>query len=128
MAAASNTLVREVALGYDHHLGFVKGMEDHFTRTSMWTCGSLNGTFSMFRDTEHAIGALNRWDPSGGQSLFLDVRFGLTHGPYQVPDQYRNPSIKNEGRQTLMGMSNIIDEGVGNLTNIILWQQSSTYE
>ncbi|CAK0871524.1 unnamed protein product [Prorocentrum cordatum] len=62
--------------GYDSHLGFLKGMEDHYTQKSdfdgyspkyvdLWrdhgpADSSLNGTFSVFRDTQHAIAALDR--------------------------------------------------------------------
>jgi len=131
--------------GYDSHLGFLKGMEDHFTQRSafngyankyvdLWhdhgpADNSLNGTFSVFRDTHHAISALDKWDPhSSGQSLYLDVRFGVTHEPYEVPSQYRDPRIKNQCAQTYAAMASVMDEGIGNLTSAIqargLWDDT----
>ena len=55
------------------------------------------------------------------QPLFLYLAYQAVHGPLQVPKQYLEPykNISNSNRKTFAGMVSCMDEGIGNITQVL---------
>ena len=120
--------------GFQQHLGFLKGGEDHQTQRlgdadgwrgpDLWTAHrpahGLNGTYSAFLYTHEAVRIVREHASSYGPSspLFLYLAFQETHSPYEAPDVYANLSVPSE-RRTFNAMVSVMDEGVRNLTDAL---------
>eukprot|EP01079_Euglenida_sp_SAG-EU17-18_P007264 gene7264-1297_t len=112
--------------GFDHHLGFLTGGEDHYTQKGYECLGSVdlwedhgpaygrNGTYSCNLYTEEAVNVIRGHDPA--IPLFLYMPYHDTHAPYQVPDRFLNPKVTFNTRQIMEGMLTCVDEGTGNIT------------
>lgn len=113
--------------GFDSHLGFLKGGEDHQTQMSseaplrmpdLWhgqgPAVGMNGTYSTFLYGREAVRVVETHDTS--KPLFMYLAFQTTHSPYEVPPQYLNNSVPYEPRRVFNAMVSIMDEAIGNLT------------
>ena len=62
--------------------------------------------------------------------MFLYLAYQAVHGPLQVPKQYLEPykNISNSKRKTFAGMVSCMDEGIGNITQVLhdtgLWSDT----
>lgn len=112
--------------GFDQHLGFLKGGEDHnnqvlsdegFKGPDLW--GSTtpafgqNGTFSTLIYGPKAVDMVMQHVLP--QPLFMYLPFQCTHSPYEIPDGYTRDSDAVQ-RRVFNAMVNIMDQAVGNLT------------
>ena len=129
--------------GFDSHIGFLKGAEDHFDQRSnfdgyakefidLWQDdgpepNQLNGTYSVERDVAQAVRIIDT-HAFGRRPLYLHVMFQACHSPYQVPDRFRNPAIHDLCRQTYHAMASAMDEGIGNISAALkargVWEES----
>jgi len=116
--------------GFDTHIGFLKGGEDHFTQRSgpavdLWQgrgpAFGRNGTFSTFIYAGRAVELIEAHDPA--VPFFLYLPFHVTHTPLEVPPQYEyNSSVynnTNRDRSTFNAMVRVMDEGVANVTDAL---------
>eukprot|EP01063_Lacrimia_lanifica_P020895 TRINITY_DN2816_c0_g2_i7.p1 TRINITY_DN2816_c0_g2~~TRINITY_DN2816_c0_g2_i7.p1 ORF type:complete len:486 (+),score=177.36 TRINITY_DN2816_c0_g2_i7:55-1512(+) len=115
------------ARGFDSSLGYLNGMEDHYTHHF----GILNGT-DMWNDTAPAYGTTGQYgddlyvarslriiaEHDTAAPLFLYHAFQNTHTPYQVPEEYVDPSDP-EKVQAFFGMIRHLDTAVLNITNAL---------
>lgn len=113
--------------GFDSHFGFLKGGEDHITQTNrdgslrltdLWLDNGpafgRNGTFSTLIYGHEAVRVIRAHNIS--TPLFMYIPFQVTHSPYECPAEYLNTTIKNNKRKKFDGMTNILDEAIGNIT------------
>jgi len=110
--------------GFDAHLGYLNGNEDHYTQyfeslsaTDLWE-GSApaynkTGTYGDEMFVGLAVDTIDKHDAS--TPLFLYLAFQVTHIPLQVPASYINTS-RPEIQQVYYGMISYLDEGVENVT------------
>jgi arylsulfatase I/J len=120
--------------GFDTHLGFLKGGQDHLNQkdgsesmgliTDIWAnhtpAYGKNGTYSTLIYGPEAVRIVEDHPVGkGAPPLFMYLSFQNTHSPYQVPSQYLDPAVKNKPRQIINAMVNVMDEAVGNLTSAL---------
>lgn len=120
--------------GFDRSLVFLNGNEDHYTRYfgilkgyDFWQDEANkvddfgdSGTYSNYLYAQHAVDAIDAFDPSKNDALFMYVAWQVTHSPYEVPDVYRDPRIATAAnKQTYYGMATAMDEGIGNITKAL---------
>jgi arylsulfatase A-like enzyme len=130
--------------GFDYHLGFLKGGEDHFqqnhcaggpdaTTIDLWQLESpafgRNGVYSAFLYAKAAVQVVANFsaevrdqDPSA--KLFLYLPWHNTHTPLEAPDEYLYPPYPGynnnfSARMTYNAMSRALDDGMANVTNAI---------
>ena len=120
--------------GFDSHLGFLKGGEDHWNQHSdngggavdLWMdhgpAFGMNGTYSTEIYAPRAVEIISKHDAS--QPLFLYLPWHVTHTPLEAPDSYLYPSLPAynnsfDARMKLNAMVRIMDEGIGNVTNAL---------
>ena len=128
--------------GFDHHLGFLTGGEDHYTQLAyeavskgkkpvdLWQNAQpaygRNGTYSCHLYGGEALKLIESHDTS--KPLFLYMAFQNTHAPYECPAEYLDPSVDFEGRRMMQGMLTCVDEATGNLTSALkarqMWQNT----
>ena len=116
--------------GFDSQLGYLNGMEDHYTQVfnqlkgvDLWLSDApalgRNGSYGAFMYAQHLVGALAAHDYS--TPVFIYAAWQNTHSPLQVPANYLDPSIDTEvkggaTKQSYFGMTKCMDECVGNVT------------
>jgi arylsulfatase A-like enzyme len=116
---------RPMHRGFDHQYGLWYGQLDYFTHMR-------GGRVDWYRDdkpcddqgyTTQLIGreAVRIIDEQPkDKPLFLYVPFNAVHGPFQVPDSYREPYRQlPRQRQILAGMLSVVDEEVGRIVGAI---------
>lgn len=120
--------------GFDHHLGFLTGGEDHYTQLAyeavakgvpkpvdLWQqkapAYGRNGTYSCHLYGGEATKLIESHDAS--TPLFLYMAFQNTHAPYQCPDRYLDPTVDFQGRRLMQGMLTCVDEATGNMTRLL---------
>ena len=116
--------------GFDHHLGFLGGGEDHWTQSNgdvvdLWLddapAWGLNGTgYSCDMYSGKAVSLIEEHAtryPS--QGMFLYLPFHVVHEPYEAEDRFIDPSILDKGRQTMAAMVSCVSEGTGNVSRAL---------
>jgi arylsulfatase A-like enzyme len=116
--------------GFDTQLGYLNGMEDHYTQrfnqlkgVDLWSGDGpglgLNGSYGSLMYARQLVGALGAHDYAA--PVFVYAAWQNTHSPLQVPERYLDPSIDTEveggaTKQSYFGMTKCMDECVGNVT------------
>eukprot|EP01084_Bolivina_argentea_P308547 533568_1 len=124
--------------GFESFYGYYGGGEDYFThkaggnydfrRDERLNCGpncsvveiEAFQNYSTRLFTSRAIIIINNHSQS--QPLFLYLAYQAVHAPDDVPKSYVTPydqSITDSQRRTFAGMLSCLDEGIGNLTNVL---------
>lgn len=123
--------------GFNSSLAMLSGAADHYTNerenfVDLWLdhapAHGLNGTYSLFRYMEHALGAISSHDPA--VPLFLYMAFQDVHSPTQSPERFfdlYNASIYAP-RHKGLGQISAVDEAIGNLTAALrakgMWERT----
>eukprot|EP00051_Salpingoeca_urceolata_P032595 m.16473 g.16473 ORF g.16473 m.16473 type:complete len:669 (-) comp5258_c0_seq2:215-2221(-) len=134
--------------GFDTHLGFLKGGEDHFhqdhcaggpdrERVDLWhneaPARTYNGTYSAYMYSDYAIKVIQNFSAGkmDGEQLFMYLAWHDTHEPLEAPPRYFYPPLYKDNtatRLTYNAMARALDEAVGNVTSALqranLWDQS----
>lgn len=128
--------------GFDYHLGFLKGGEDHWQQNrcaggpdastvDLWGSDTpawgANGTYSAHLYASAAVAVVHNFSRAlaAGQTqgLFLYLPWHDTHTPLEAPDEYFYPphaGYTDFGpRVTYNAMARVLDEGMGNVTGAI---------
>ena len=112
--------------GFDHHLGFLTGGEDHFTQKSgeagnyvdLWSNSTpahgRNGTYSCFLYGNEAVDVVLKHDPA--TPLFLYLPFHDTHAPYEAVPEYEDDSVDYLPRRVMQAMSSCVADATMNVT------------
>jgi arylsulfatase I/J len=134
--------------GFDHHFGFLKGGEDHFTQINvddkdvpfvdLWAhegpAYGRNGTYSTRLYAEEAVRVVIQAAASSAarhdhpRPLFLYQSWQAMHGPLEAPPEYELP-LPNDprgARARMNAMAAILDEGIANLTEAL--KETGLYE
>lgn len=120
--------------GFDHHFGYLKGAEDHFTQINndekgtefvdLWSqeapaYGRNGTTYSTYLYAAEAIRLIEQHaTKQESQPLFMYLSWQAMHGPLEAPPEYETP-VPNDprgARAKMNGMAAILDEGVANVT------------
>ncbi|KAG7372537.1 sulfatase [Nitzschia inconspicua] len=126
--------------GFDHHFGFLKGGEDHFTQINvdtnnvefvdLWSqeapAYGRNGTYSTYLYADEAVRVIQRHSSSNRindeqRPLFMYLSWQAMHGPLEAPREYHLP-LPNDprgARSQMNAMAAILDEGIRNVTNAL---------
>ncbi len=107
--------------GFDSHTGHLFGALDYFTHLRDqkldWYVNGVkqNQTgYSTHLVTQAAVKAIE--ENPAGKPLFLYVPYNAVHGPYQVPEEYKQGYEHLTGNRLQMaGMLTALDEGVGKI-------------
>jgi len=121
--------------GYDVHLGFLKGGEDHWNQHSgdlvdLWhgegPAWGLNGTYSGYMYARFATAVVTNFTAArkkdGTSKLFMYLPWHNTHTPLESPPEFLYPTTlkpDDPNRQTYNAMARCLDEGVGNVTDAL---------
>lgn len=132
--------------GFDFHLGFLKGGEDHYkqdhcaggpdsTTVDLWgdktPAWGQNGTYSAFMYADAAIEVVRNFsrqlpvgrnkDTAASPGLFLYLPWHNTHTPLEAPDEFYYPPTYPpfKPRQDYNAMARALDSGLGNLTAVL---------
>lgn len=133
--------------GFDYHIGFLKGGEDHYTQGSgsqhgehgtvdLWDGHSLSnetGIYSGYLYAQKAVNVIEKFvslnDAGNSESntsagLFLYQAWHNTHTPLECPEEWRYPSWAPYNnsfgqRMTYNCMAQIMDDGIGNITTAL---------
>eukprot|EP01084_Bolivina_argentea_P098083 176309_1 len=121
-------------------LGYLNGMEDHYTQYFSHKCANMscegtdmfdttkpaygqNGTvYNGYIYSKRAIDIINNHNENFKQyPLFLYLATQNTHGPYEVPIQYINKfnSSWYQTQRNFSGMANFEDELIHNVTTLL---------
>eukprot|EP01006_Ploeotia_vitrea_P031365 TRINITY_DN63688_c0_g2_i1.p1 TRINITY_DN63688_c0_g2~~TRINITY_DN63688_c0_g2_i1.p1 ORF type:complete len:520 (+),score=55.66 TRINITY_DN63688_c0_g2_i1:23-1582(+) len=112
--------------GFNKHLGFLGGGEDHFTQRSgemkgyvdLWAdtkpAWGRNGTYSCYLYGQQAVSWIEQHDTN--KPMFMYLAFHDTHAPYEVTNNFRDPKVKEHFRQTMQAMLTCVDQATGNVT------------
>jgi arylsulfatase A-like enzyme len=111
--------------GFDHQYGHYNGALDYFTHERDgghdWhrnDKANYDEGYSTTLLAKEAVTRITERDKS--KPLFLYVPFTAVHGPYQVPDSYKEPySSANRRRLNYMGMVAALDEAVGQINGAL---------
>jgi arylsulfatase B len=122
--------------GFDHHFGFLKGGETHFTQINADTDGKRfvdlwyqeapafgrNGTYSTYMYANEAVQVIQRHaETNHVQPLFMYLSWQAMHGPLEAPPEYHIPLQDDPrgARSRMNAMAAILDEGIANVTNAL---------
>ena len=124
--------------GFDYHLGFLSGGEDHNTQRSyetkqyvdLWNnhgpAYGRNGTYSCFLYAQQAVDIIMNHDPS--TPLFLYLPFHDVHGPFEDRPQYEDPTVDYGPRRVIQAMVSCIAEATMNVTRALkargMWNET----
>jgi arylsulfatase B len=129
--------------GFDHHFGFLKGGEDHFTQVNvdtnnvkfvdLWSqeapAYGRNGTYSTYLYANEAVRVIQQHSyKQKEQPLFMYLSWQAMHGPLEAPPEYHLP-LPNDprgARSKMNAMAAILDEGIHNVTKVL--RQTGMYE
>ena len=125
--------------GYESFYGYYGGGEDYYThKTGGYydfrkdigiNCGkncsivdsNAFNEYSSYLFTNRTIDVIREHDKS--KPLFLYVAYQAVHSPLEVPKEYKleynNSNITNSDRLTYVGMTSCMDEGIGNITDVL---------
>jgi arylsulfatase I/J len=131
--------------GFDSHLGFLKGGEDHWNQGSgsangegggtidLWEGlkpSNQSGTYSGFLYTARAVKVIDEFGasldaatglakvPGAAEKLFMYLAWHNTHTPLECPEEWMFPPLRlnNSQRNTYNCMARVLDDGIGNVT------------
>ncbi len=116
--------------GFDHHLGFLGGGEDHWTQSNgdvvdLWLddapAWGLNGTaYSCDMYSGKAVSLIEDHAANyPAQGMFMYLPFHVVHEPYEAEDRFIDQSIPDKGRQTMAAMVSCVSEGSGNVSRAL---------
>eukprot|EP01060_Flectonema_neradi_P009096 TRINITY_DN16506_c0_g1_i1.p1 TRINITY_DN16506_c0_g1~~TRINITY_DN16506_c0_g1_i1.p1 ORF type:complete len:511 (+),score=114.92 TRINITY_DN16506_c0_g1_i1:174-1535(+) len=124
--------------GFDYHLGFLSGGEDHNTQRSYETKNYVdlwnnngpaygkNGTYSCFLYGQKAVDIIMNHDTD--TPLFLYLPFHDTHAPYEDRPQYEDPKVNYKPRQIMQAMVSCVAEATMNITKALkakgMWDET----
>ena len=82
------------------------------------------GIYSAYLFTQRAIDIIedHAENEKDKRPLFLYLAYQSVHSPAQVPQKYVTPyqkTITNAKRRTFAGMLSVMDEGIGNITDVL---------
>jgi arylsulfatase A-like enzyme len=113
--------------GFDSYFGYWSGAEDYFTHDcrgaydladGVRTAFEFNNSYSTFLWTQKAVEVVEQSDAA--EPFFLYLAYQNIHWPLEAPqsyiDRFANRTAGNAGRQSILAMVSVMDEGVGNLT------------
>ncbi|KAK7089213.1 hypothetical protein V1264_024444 [Littorina saxatilis] len=115
--------------GFDTFLGYLNGVEDYYThymdngldfRKNETVDREDSGIYSAYLYANRAMDIVRAHDKS--KPLFLYLPFQSVHEPLQVPPQYEDrycSQTSNHDRKTKCGMVAIMDEAIGNITQVL---------
>eukprot|EP01064_Diplonema_japonicum_P008072 TRINITY_DN15601_c0_g1_i1.p1 TRINITY_DN15601_c0_g1~~TRINITY_DN15601_c0_g1_i1.p1 ORF type:complete len:512 (+),score=90.07 TRINITY_DN15601_c0_g1_i1:51-1538(+) len=115
--------------GFDHHLGFLTGGEDHFTQIAGSTSPYVdlwlntkpaigrNGTYSCYLYGDEAVNVIENHDTTS--PLFLYIPFHDTHAPYEAVPKYEDPTIPNETIKIMQAMVSCVADATVNITDAL---------
>ena len=114
--------------GFDTFFGYLAGEQDHFNQQLGAFIGckhvvdltsndqparGANGSYSGWMYNQHAVDVVK----TAKTPFFLNYWMQNTHGPFEVPPQYKALyKFKDERLRTFNGMISVVDEAVGNVT------------
>lgn len=124
--------------GFDSHIGYWSGAEDHINHTTYGAydftdssgsgvapAAQYNGSFSAPIFAQRAVELIEAYGPGGAmagssQPLFLYLAFQDVHWPLQAPkaylDRFANSTGGNAARQAVAAMAAFLDDAIGNVT------------
>jgi arylsulfatase A-like enzyme len=115
--------------GFDHHLGFLGGGEDHYTQriaqgVDLWEDNGpalgKNGTYSCNLYSARAVELVEDHAAHyASQGMFMYLPFHCTHAPYEAEERFLDPTCPDKGRQTMQAMVSCVSEGTGNVTRAL---------
>lgn len=126
---ARSTANLPINRGFDHHLGFLGGGEDHYTQrvgagVDLWEdhgpAFGQNGTYSCEMYSHRAVSLIEdhaKNYPSRG--MFMYLPFHCTHEPYQAEARFNDPTCPDKGRQKMQAMVSCVSEGTGNVSRAL---------
>ena len=121
--------------GFDSHLGFLKGGEDHYSQHSRDVGGvsvdlwrdqapayGLNGTHSVYLYGGEAVRVIHAHAASSTAPLFMYIAWQAAHTPLEAPPGFHVPAkndTKKGTRARMNGLVAALDEGVANVTKAL---------
>ena len=121
--------------GFDTFRGYWNGAEGYYNHISHGgydfqimdsTDLGANGTYSPYIFTDEATKILQQHGKAQRESadappFFLYLAYQNVHWPLECPDIYTKPfeSIPNNARHMICGMAAALDEGIGNVTQVL---------
>ena len=115
--------------GFDYHLGFLSGGEDHNTQkcyetqnyVDLWNnegpAHGRNGTYSCFLYGRQAVDIVMNHDAE--TPLFLYLPFHDTHAPYEDRPEYEDPSVDYKPRKIMQAMLSCVADATMNVTRAL---------
>eukprot|EP00051_Salpingoeca_urceolata_P006592 m.87182 g.87182 ORF g.87182 m.87182 type:complete len:494 (+) comp14899_c2_seq1:152-1633(+) len=114
--------------GFSQSLGYLNGMEDHYTHYfgmikgyDMWGNHSVaqnyQGVYGGDIYRKHAVEFLENTPLS--KPVFLYVPFQVTHAPLEAPAQYFDPALNKTKRQPYYAMASFLDAGFGDIVDTL---------
>ena len=125
--------------GFDHHLGFLGGGEDHWTQrvgagVDLWEddapAWGINGTaYSCDLYSHKAVALIEDHAKNyASKGMFMYLPFHDVHEPYEAEDRFLDPSVPDKGRQTMAAMVSCVSEGTGNVSRALrsagMWEDT----
>ncbi len=142
---ARSTMNLPINRGFDRHMGFLKGGEDHINQHSpdggktfvdLWKdnepAHGLNGTFSTYLYCRAAVAEIKSVAASAENNpFFMYLPWHATHTPLESPAGYVRPAPNDDAANTrakMRGLIEILDEGIRNVTQVLketgLWNNT----
>ena len=139
---ARSTANLPINRGFDSHLGFLKGGEDHFTQhggqaggVDLWRnhapAYGRNGTYSVYLYGGEAVRVIQSHAATSTGPLFVYVAWQASHAPLEAPDRFQKLEkfdTKAGTRGKMNALVAALDEGVSNVTKALkatgLWDNT----
>ncbi|XP_070551940.1 arylsulfatase J-like [Ptychodera flava] len=114
--------------GFDSFYGYYVASEDHYNHSAIGALDlhdnldpdwSQNGTYSSYLYSDKAVDFIESHDKA--KPFFMYLAYQSVHSPNEVPQKYYDmyPSVKNEGRRTIMAMVTALDDGIGKVVRAL---------
>lgn len=109
--------------GFDKFFGFINGASSYFIGDNK-KGNLLRGEKPVLEEPEYLTNAFGREatlfierSVDRNKPFLLYVPFNAPHGPFQVPDEYKEKfkDVKDEKRKTFLAMINCMDENIGQI-------------
>ena len=116
--------------GFDEFFGFIDGASSYYIKDN--AKGKLmRGLKPVVSEEEYLTDAFGREavlfierNADRKKPFLLYVPFNAPHGPFQVPQKYKDKfkKVENEKRRTFLGMINCMDENIGKIMSAVRQQ------